>query len=124
MSILDNLDADPELQAFLDEYYNGKSEETIKAEKLALQKLKNNEFIDQLSWARLRKRMSQAELADKIGVKQPVISKIESRKSNPNLRTIIKICDALELRLTVVTNLCPTRSKRVIISPAIPRSNA
>ena len=98
----ENPDSDPELQSFLDEYYNGKSEETLKAEEASQQKLKKDELIDQLSWARIGKKMSQTELAAKVGVAQPVISRIESRKCNPNLRTIIKICDALDVKLAVV----------------------
>ena len=45
---------------------------------------------------RIKKKLSQAELAKKAGMKQPVISRIESMKSLPSVSTLRKISKALE----------------------------
>lgn len=39
--------------------------------------------------------LSQRELAKRIGIKQPQLSRIESGRQSPTLRTICLICDAL-----------------------------
>ena len=51
--------------------------------------------------ARLAKKMSQAELAEKVGVKQAYIARLESGESNPTFASINKIAKALgkELKL-------------------------
>ena len=41
--------------------------------------------------------MSQSELALKVGIKQPHISKIEEGKMNITLSTLMRICKALEI---------------------------
>lgn len=45
---------------------------------------------------RLNKGLSQAELAEKVGTKQTVISRIENGTCEPQLTTIKKIANALD----------------------------
>lgn len=47
--------------------------------------------------ARTKKGMSQSELAKKMGTKQSVISRLESRGSNPTMSLLIKISKALDI---------------------------
>jgi DNA-binding Xre family transcriptional regulator len=48
--------------------------------------------------ARLDKKLSQRELAFRVGMKQPDISKIEEGKKNITLETLIRLCKVLEIR--------------------------
>ena len=50
---------------------------------------------------RIKKKLSQAELAEKADMKQPVISRIESMKSLPSVSTLKKISQALEEPLLI-----------------------
>jgi transcriptional regulator with XRE-family HTH domain len=52
--------------------------------------------------ARKRRGLTQAELADKIGTRQSVISRIESDKHLPSLSTLIRMAAALDMELYVV----------------------
>lgn len=50
---------------------------------------------------RIKKNLSQAELAEKADMKQPVISRIESMKSLPSVSTLKKISQALDEPLLI-----------------------
>lgn len=50
---------------------------------------------------RLAKKMSQKELAVKIGTKQAAISRLESGNSNPSLKFLQKVAAALGARLSI-----------------------
>jgi ribosome-binding protein aMBF1 (putative translation factor) len=50
---------------------------------------------------RLRKGLTQAELAEKIGTRQPVISRLERGEGNPSLDTLQRIAGALDVSLSV-----------------------
>jgi DNA-binding XRE family transcriptional regulator len=58
-------------------------------------------FVMRLVNARLKQRLSQAELAKRLGMPQPAIARIESGKGNPSLRTILAIAKALNLNLVL-----------------------
>lgn len=49
--------------------------------------------------ARLQKRMSQQQLADRLGVSRQTINAIENGDYNPTIRLCIGICKALGLTL-------------------------
>jgi len=49
--------------------------------------------------ARVRKKMTQAEIARKAGTKQPVISRLEGAQGSPSLSLIKRIAKALDVRL-------------------------
>lgn len=50
---------------------------------------------------RLQKKMSQEELARKIGTGQSAISRLESGEGNPSFKFLQKVAQALEARLTI-----------------------
>lgn len=58
-------------------------------------------LIQDLIKRRQEKGLSQKELANRIGIKQPQLSRIESGKQSPTLRTICLICDALGCSIKV-----------------------
>lgn len=50
---------------------------------------------------RLRKKMSQLDLARKIGTKQSAISRLESGTANPSIKFLQKVAEALGSRLSI-----------------------
>ena len=50
---------------------------------------------------RIKRGWSQTELANAIGSRQPVISRLERGEGNPSLQTLQKIATALDLSLQV-----------------------
>lgn len=59
------------------------------------------ELIETIVKTRKIKGLSQKQLAEMTGLKQPAIARIENSTNSPQLDTIIKIADALELKLTL-----------------------
>jgi len=51
--------------------------------------------------ARKRRKLSQKELAFKIGTKQPVISRLESGSASPSISLLSRIAKALDTELVV-----------------------
>ena len=58
-------------------------------------------LIESLISARLAKKMTQAELAEKIGMKQAAIARLEGGESNPTLLTLSKIAKALDKKVVL-----------------------
>jgi len=58
------------------------------------------EFIGHIEEIRIKKGMTQKELAEKVGLHQSAIARFESGESNPALKTILKIVGALDQKLT------------------------
>lgn len=56
----------------------------------------------QLIKARLAKKLTQDELAKKIGVKQEYIARLESGQANPTLETVSRVSKALDKKLKLV----------------------
>ena len=50
---------------------------------------------------RIRKGVTQKQLAERIGTKQSAIARFESGTSNPTLAFVKKLSEALDLKLTV-----------------------
>jgi ribosome-binding protein aMBF1 (putative translation factor) len=50
---------------------------------------------------RLAQKLSQAELAEKIGSKQPVISRLESGRSKPTLSLLHRVAEGLDAQVEV-----------------------
>lgn len=50
-----------------------------------------------LKYYRLKQGLSQSQLAAKLGITQPYINRLESRKVEPKLGTIIKLAKVLEV---------------------------
>lgn len=57
------------------------------------------EIVGKLMAARDRKKISQRELSRLSGIPQKTISRIESGKDVPKLPTLIKLANALDLKL-------------------------
>ena len=55
-------------------------------------------FVKILTKIRKEKNVSHEKLAAKAGLSRGIISTTESGKSSPTLRTIIRICDALNIK--------------------------
>ena len=50
---------------------------------------------------RLKKNMSQTELAKKVGTGQSAISRLESGEANPSMKFLQKVAKALDTHLTI-----------------------
>ncbi len=59
----------------------------------------SKQFGDNLRRIRLAKKMSQADLGEKLGVDKGYISTLESGKTNPTLGTIGKLATALGMKI-------------------------
>ena len=59
-------------------------------------------YIIKLIKRRIELKMSQRDLAEKTGIKQPMIARIESFDSVPRFDTILKIVKALGLNIDFV----------------------
>ena len=59
-------------------------------------------IIDQLIEQRHLQGMTQKELAQAARLSQPVIARLESKKTSPQLDTLIRVAHALGCRLEVV----------------------
>ncbi|HKL04062.1 MAG TPA: helix-turn-helix transcriptional regulator [Cryomorphaceae bacterium] len=59
------------------------------------------ELVKTIIRERISRGWSQTELAEAIGSRQPVISRLERGDSNPSLSTLQKIAKALDLSLQV-----------------------
>jgi len=60
------------------------------------------ELIGKVIEARKEKGLSQRDLAELSGVKQPAIARLESMQSTPKIDTLLKILQPLGYTLTVV----------------------
>lgn len=77
----------------------------VKSDEFAVeQKLskKETQFIQNLIHERKKRRMTQEELAEMVGCNQAAIGRLEAIKVNPTLKTIIKLLDAMDLKLIIV----------------------
>lgn len=54
---------------------------------------------------RKKEHMTQQQLAEKSGIKQPMIARIESGKTDPQLSTFKKLLDSLGLEIQVIPKL-------------------
>lgn len=59
------------------------------------------EIIDAVIAARIEKKMTQAELAERADTKQSNISRFESGNYNPSVEFLQKIADALDKQLEI-----------------------
>ncbi|MBU0504443.1 helix-turn-helix domain-containing protein, partial [bacterium] len=74
--------------------------------------------VETISQCRKNKKMSQCELAEKVGIPQSHLSKIESGKVNIRLDSLTEILSALGLELVVIP-----RQKRGLIQQIISESS-
>ncbi len=69
--------------------------------KLAEKNEPKYQLVRSLIGARLKKGLSQKELARRIGTKQPVISRLENMQSFPTLSLLERISYALDTKLHI-----------------------
>ena len=82
-----------------DEYINDRS----RVSEEEYQKMMfETELIGKIIEVREAKELSQRELAEKTGIKQPAIARLEKMKSSPTVDTLIRILVPLGYRLTIV----------------------
>ncbi len=62
--------------------------------------LKN--IADNIRIERLKKRLSQEQLAEMVNISTKYLNIIENRKANPTIVIIVKICSALNIDLNSV----------------------
>ena len=58
--------------------------------------MKNINFADNLKMLRKSKKMTQAQLAELLGVGQRTISDWETKVSEPSFSTLAKLCDIFD----------------------------
>ncbi|GEM_PF-2980704 len=63
--------------------------------------LQEEKLIQTIIESRKAKGISQKELAQLTGIKQPAIARIESGAHSPQINTLINIIEALDLKLTI-----------------------
>lgn len=59
------------------------------------------EVIKSIITYRQKQGLSQQQLAERVGTRQPVISRLESGEGNPTLHLLQRVATALELKLSV-----------------------
>lgn len=57
---------------------------------------------DNIRIERLRKRISQEKLAERVGISTKYLNMIENKKANPTIVVVIKICQMLDITLETI----------------------
>ena len=65
----------------------------------------NNKICLKVKFERMKKGLSQEELAFRAGVNKNTIWKIETGKVSPTVETLAKIADALEIDFVTLTDI-------------------
>jgi len=73
----------------------------LKFRKAYLESVFEFEIMKAIIKARAKKKLSQRELAEKIGVKQSALARFESGRTNPTLGFLKKVISGLDLTVTV-----------------------
>ena len=61
-----------------------------------------NEMAESIRDRRRRQKLSQAEVSDRVGIKQSTVSAFENNPQSTKLETLFKILAALDLELQIV----------------------
>ena len=59
------------------------------------------QIIEAMKKRRKELKITQTELAEKLGVKQQYIAAVEQGKKVPTIKTVVRICDAIGLQVKV-----------------------
>lgn len=59
------------------------------------------QIADQMIGARIKKKMSQEDLAKKLGTGQAVISRLEGMNASPSLSLLKRVASALETKIKI-----------------------
>ena len=57
---------------------------------------------DNIRIERLKKRISQEKLAERVGISTKYLNMIENKKANPTIVVVIKICQMLDITLETI----------------------
>lgn len=60
------------------------------------------QLIEEMIKARLQSNLTQAQLAQKAGMKQAAIARLESGQSNPSYKTLSRVAKALDKKISFV----------------------
>ncbi len=69
------------------------------------------ELIESIVRRRMELKMTQKELADRLGTGQAAVSRIESGNTNPTLTSLVEVAEALDSDLHIV--LKPKRKDKI-----------
>ena len=58
-------------------------------------------IVDMIKATRINRGMSQKELSEKSGISTVTISKIENHRVIPRMSNLLRICQALEIKITM-----------------------
>jgi transcriptional regulator with XRE-family HTH domain len=72
---------------------------------------------DRIKAARKQAKLTQQEVADKIGIKAQTFQKYERGERNPKIETIQKIADALEIDASDLYDAVPDRKGLELVAP-------
>lgn len=63
--------------------------------------METNEIIQKLKQVRINSKISQEELAEKVGVTRQTIRNWENGDYIPNVTELIKLCNVLKIKITI-----------------------
>lgn len=97
---------DDELKAFLIEQYEGPKQALAEKPKSApndeqLLLMDRRKIISQLCDVRFKSGITQNEMAQKMGISQSTLARLESANSNPSLKTLVKMARALGVSVRI-----------------------
>jgi transcriptional regulator with XRE-family HTH domain len=70
-----------------------------------------HKIIDEMILVRKTKGLSHQTLADLAGLNRSAISLIESKKRVPSILNVLKICNALGIKLSILISNAETQNK-------------
>lgn len=70
-------------------------------------------LIDSIIQIRKEKGLTQSDLARMTNLKQPAIARIETKANSPQLDTLIKLVDALDLKIELVASDCSKTLEKI-----------
>ena len=74
------------------------------------------DIIDKIVTIRKQRGISQQKLSEMTGILQPVIARVESKKSSPTIEFLSKVLSALDLELSLVNSFESPKSIKKIIN--------
>ena len=63
--------------------------------------METNEIMQKLKQVRINSKISQEELAEKVGVTRQTIRNWENGDYIPNVTELIKLCNVLKIKITI-----------------------
>lgn len=84
----------------MDYIYTGPNGETFLIENVQADARKS--LVNQYIACRKSKGITQVELSKRTGISQPNITRFESGKQNPSLEMLVKMAEALDMKLEIV----------------------